>query len=57
MEAYVSEILRPKPDMPEPNKKLVTKARKNENTKKSKDKFRAHAAQAPALRVPDFVFS
>jgi len=31
-------------------------SRTYENTKKNR-KFRAHAAPAPALRVPDFVFS
>jgi hypothetical protein len=35
---------------------FTTKARKNKNTKKKLIKFRAHAAQAPALRVPIFVF-
>jgi hypothetical protein len=30
-----------------------TKGRKHER----KEKFRAHAAQAPALRVPNFAFS
>jgi hypothetical protein len=32
---------------------FITKTRKQER----KEKFRAHAAQAPALRVPIFVFS
>jgi hypothetical protein len=30
----------PIPDRPEPKKKLITKARKDENTKRRKDKFR-----------------
>jgi hypothetical protein len=38
--------------------KSITKARKKNKTRKKEIfKFRAHAAQAPALRVPVFVFS
>ena len=37
------------------DEEVTTKARKDGNTKKYK--FRAHAAQAPALRVLNFVFS
>jgi hypothetical protein len=43
--------VKPNPDKPESKKKLITKARKDENTKKRQVKFRTHAAQAPALRV------
>jgi hypothetical protein len=46
-----------RPMEPVKRDKLITKARKYENTKSEKEKFRAHAAQAPALRVLNFVFS